>query len=175
MSETMDITYAKALHRAVSSVCPIDGINSTGEIAFRPEATDAQRAAAIGVLSSYDPLADTKTRYCEKVDLAAEAARARFITMGSGQALEYQAAAVEARAFQVNAEGAFPLLQASVDAGEVETLAAAAELVLARESAWMTIGAEIRRARLAAKLAIKAAATVEDAESAFAAVAWPTS
>lgn len=113
--------------------------------------------------------ADAKAR----IDLDAEAARLRYITAGSGQAMEYQEAAAEAvRYVATSGAGAYPMLQASVDAGEAANLAAAAALITAREDAWATIGANIRRLRLTAKRAIDAATTVEQVQAA-ATVTWP--
>lgn len=113
--------------------------------------------------------ADAKAR----IDADAETARLRYITAGSGQAMEYQEAAAEAvRYVATSGAGAYPMLQASVDAGEAANLAAAAALITAREDAWANIGANIRRLRIAAKRAVDAATTVEQVKSA-ATVTWP--
>jgi len=107
------------------------------------------------------------------IDRDAEAARLKYITAGSGQALEYNEAASEAvRYAATGGAGAYPMLQASVDAGEAPDLAAAAALITSRENAWATIGANIRRLRLTAKRGIEAATTVEQVQAA-ATVTWP--
>jgi hypothetical protein len=108
-----------------------------------------------------------------QIDRQAEDARQRYITAGAGQALEYQEAAEEAvRYAATGGAGSYPMLQASVDAGEAPDLAAAAALITARENAWATIGATIRRLRLTAKRAVDAATTVALIRSASQ-VEWP--
>jgi len=112
---------------------------------------------------------DAKTR----IDLEAEAARLKYITAGSGQALEYNEAAEEAvRYAATGGAGGYPMLQASVDAGEAPDLATAAALITAREDAWARIGATIRRLRLTAKRGVEAATTLEQVQAA-ASVTWP--
>lgn len=107
------------------------------------------------------------------IDHDAEQARLKYITAGSGQALEYQEVADEAARYQeAGGLGSYPMLQASVDAGEVANLAAAAALVLQREAAWATAGSTIRRLRIAAKLAISAATTIDQVRAATQ-VTWP--
>jgi hypothetical protein len=118
-------------------------------------------------------LATVKAEIKARIDRVAEEARLRYITAGAGQALEYREAAEEAARYgSTGGSGAYPMLQASVDAGEAADLAAAAALIAARENAWATIGAEIRRLRLMAKRAIDAATTVEQVQAA-ATVTWP--
>jgi hypothetical protein len=118
-------------------------------------------------------LDDEKTIAIAKIDADAETARLKYITAGAGQALEYQEAAEEAaRYIATGGAGAYPMLQASVDAGEAPDLATAAALIGARENAWATIGANIRRLRLTAKRAVDAATTVEQVQAA-AQVTWP--
>ena len=71
---------AGQLHSAIAAVCPIDGVSigrkndkSTWRIDFRPEATDAQKAAARAALDAFD--------------VAAEAARA-LAAAGREQAVQ---------------------------------------------------------------------------------------
>lgn len=118
-------------------------------------------------------LATVKAETKARIDREAEDARLRYITAGAGQALEYQEAAEEAvRYAATGGAGAYPMLQASVDAGEAPDLATAAALITGRENAWATIGANIRRLRLTAKRAIDTATTVDEAAAA-ATVTWP--
>jgi hypothetical protein len=118
-------------------------------------------------------LAAYKAHLKARIDREAEEARLRYITAGAGQALEYQEAAEEAvRYAATGGAGAYPMLQASVDAGEAPDLATAATLIGARENAWATIGATIRRLRLTAKRAVDAATSVDEVAAA-ATVAWP--
>lgn len=44
-----------ALHRALSAVCPVDGVSSNGRIDFAPTATPAQQDAARAVQATFDP------------------------------------------------------------------------------------------------------------------------
>lgn len=46
----MNITF---IDSQIKAICPIDGLDSDGNISFRPEATDEQKAAAITL---YDQL-----------------------------------------------------------------------------------------------------------------------
>jgi hypothetical protein len=118
-------------------------------------------------------LVDAKRVFTKLIDDAAEAERLKYITYGSGQALEYQRVAEEARRYAENSEGSFPMLQASVDAGEAISLADAAALITAHDSAWQTIGSEIRRIRLTAKIALDEATTVEEVAAAYDDISWP--
>lgn len=43
-----------ALHNAIAAVCPIDGVDMDRVICFRPEATDAQRAAGQAAANAFD-------------------------------------------------------------------------------------------------------------------------
>lgn len=118
-------------------------------------------------------LAEYKAKLKARIDREAEDARLRYITAGAGQALEYQEAAEEAvRYAATGGAGAYPMLQASVDAGEAPDLATAATLIGARENAWATIGANIRKLRLTAKRAVDAAGSVDEVAAA-ATVTWP--
>lgn len=109
-----------------------------------------------------------------EIDAAAEAARGAFITRGAGQSMEYLATEAEARAFDAGGPGPFPFLEAERDAlGGTVTLAQVSADVLAQAGAWQTVGAAIKRARRAGKLAVEAAATVEEISVALAAISWP--
>jgi hypothetical protein len=41
------------LDQLIKVVCPIDGINSSGAIWFKPEATDEQKAAAQALMDAH--------------------------------------------------------------------------------------------------------------------------
>lgn len=109
-----------------------------------------------------------------RIDHDAEHARLKYITPGAGQSLEYQHAADEATRYQAtNGLGSYPMLQASVDAGEAATLAEAAVAVLQQEAVWASqIGPQIRKLRKAAKIAIDAATTIDQVLAATE-VNWP--
>lgn len=133
---------------------------------------EPQRVLRVWTVTARD-LDAVKAEAKSRIDRQAEVARLQYITDGAGQALEYKEAASEAvRYAATGGAGAYPMLQASVDAGEAPDLAAAAALITSRENAWATIGANIRRLRLTAKRGIEAATTVEQVQAA-ATVTWP--
>ena len=115
------------------------------------------------------------------VDRQAELARLRFITGGSGQALEYQQTETEARAWSAAAGpmlADFPFLKAEVDAiaettGQAPDPDAVAATVIAQADAWKAAGSEIKRLRRAAKLTIEAASTPEEIAAAQV-ISWPS-
>lgn len=122
-------------------------------------------------------LATVKAEAKFRIDEAAEAARLKYITPGSGQALEYQEVAREAANYVIDPDpqpSEYPLLNASVQAGEAADMAAAVALVQARDAAWTAIGAQIRQLRIAAKRAVDAATTTTVEQVAAAEqVTWP--
>jgi hypothetical protein len=115
---------------------------------------------------------DARRMVKAQIDKFAERERMKHLTRGDGQMLEYAYALAEAKAFQADAAGDYPLLQASVNAGEVKTLAEAAALVLERNNAWLKAGALIRERRLAAKLEVDAAEGAREAWAILKAVKW---
>ncbi len=126
-------------------------------------------------------LSIVKEYWQAQVDAQAEAVRQSFITPGSGQALEYQQSAEQARALIAGGTDDYPMLQSDVDAGTIDprtgdavsTLEEAADLILYREAQWRDAGALIKTARLLAKQAI-GAATSPGAVKAAAVVDWVT-
>lgn len=105
---------------------------------------------------------------CAEVDQKAEAMRLLFVTPGAGQAMEYQEALAQARAFIANEAGDYPFLEADVTAGTidprtglaVQTIEEAAALVIWMHGRWQMAGAAIRAVRLGAKAAIGAATNI---------------
>lgn len=148
---------------------------TTGEVRdIDPASLPAHKAA---LWQSYTPpaisLATLKTVLRETIDGEAERTRLKYITPGTGQALEYRETAEEAaRYVATGGAGSYPMLQASVNAGEATSLANAAAIVTEREAAWAAIGATIRQKRIAAKRAVAEAQTAEAAKAA-AVVEWP--
>lgn len=121
-----------------------------------------------------------------RVDADAETLRARVMTSGSGQAMEYQEAASQAFA-AIDAEPAtvtaerFPMLAVSVGIDiDPATGAEAADVLGVARSVkraylqWQAFGSAIRGTRLAGKQAIDKAVSVEAAAVAFDAIVWPT-
>lgn len=110
-----------------------------------------------------------------RIDETAEAVRLTWITPGSGQAAVYQRKADEARRWMAQgAAGApYPLLDASIGI-EGPDRATIAGLVIAQETAWLGIAAQIEALRLTAKAAIGAVTTRADLHALMAQlIAWP--
>jgi hypothetical protein len=110
------------------------------------------------------------------VDAAAEGARLRYITPGTGQAMVYLAKEEEARAVLALQgpvpESVYRLLEADVAVGIAADVTAAAQQVIALATQWRAVAAIIEGVRLGAKAAITAAED-EAAARAAAQVAWP--
>ena len=122
-------------------------------------------------------LAAAKVEAAAQVDTAAEAARLLFITPGSGQSMEYVATEAEARAFvaaPTENPADWPWLNAErLASGGTMTVAQIAQQVLEMANAWRSVGAEIKRTRRAAKVAIESAATIGAVRDIVAAVEGP--
>lgn len=143
-------------------VLDVDGLPVTGAA-----------LTALAVRLWGDDLPTMKLRAIADVDAAAEVARRRFITIGSGQAMEYMATEAEARDFNAGGAGPWPFLEAERDASaEGTTLAEVAAAVLQQVAAWQAVGAEIKRLRRAAKMAIDAALNAAGVAAATV-VVWP--
>lgn len=146
-------------------------------------------AIAAGVVQQRDARAAALTT---GVKAAAEAARGRFITSGSGKALEYEAKRSEATSYGVAKAAASPSAPTvngtlypwahetakALAGGEPSTaqITAQCELFLARAVAWEAIGRQIAGKEQAAVEAIEAARAAGDdaAMEAAAVVVWPT-
>jgi hypothetical protein len=92
------------------------------------------------------------------VDSAAETARLRYITPGTGQAMVYLAKEEEARAVLAvqgpPVAGQYPLLEADVSIGAAKSVVVAAQTVGMLAAQWRRVAAEIGTIRLGAKAAI---------------------
>jgi len=113
-------------------------------------------------VSPYPSVSAAITAAEKKIDAAAESARARMMTLGSGQAMEYDEVYAEAIEFIDEAEGDFPLLQATVDAGYAADLPGAADAVIAARGSLRDALALIRKARLEGKRLVRGCQTQED-------------
>ena len=122
-----------------------------------------------------------KAEAAAEIDRQAEAARLRFLTGGSGQALEYQATEAEARAFLASGAPFDPALYPFVEAerlaaaqllGAAPPADAVAQEIVAQSDAWKVAGSAIKTLRRAAKLLIEAAGSVSEVRAALA-VEWP--
>jgi hypothetical protein len=106
-------------------------------------------------VSPFKGLEDARDYAIAAIDSAAEQARLKYITPGSGQAMEYQQAIQEAKEFLSDSSGSFPMLEATVSAGVADDKTQAANQILENESFAKSTGAVIRRIRLAAKHKIR--------------------
>ncbi len=122
-------------------------------------------------------LAWVKERAKQKVDREAETARAKYMTPGAGQAMEYLATEAEAEQVLATSEsvdlpaGVFRFLDAEVEA-RGGTLREAATRVMQAAAQWRQVGGAIKQMRLAAKDAVDVAETEADAWEASK-VMWP--
>lgn len=140
--------------------------------------TNGVQTIVTGALSALK--ADLKAQ----VAVDAESCRLRFITPGAGQAMTYLEKHNQANAVhdmgqsQANSlteteyKSMFPTLAASVGV-EAPTLWDAAQLVIARYEAWVTISYSIERARIAGSKAIIDASDAAAAQAAYEAITWP--
>lgn len=134
-----------------------------------------------GVATAYvEPVDLDKLRQhaIERIDADAERARLRFISPGAGQMLEYQQTEMDAQGFLDSGGDIenYPFLKAEVDAlDEAHGPAndqAVAQGIINQAQAWRQIGAEIKRLRRAAKMAVTNAATASEITNA-ANISWP--
>ena len=93
--------------------------------------------------------------YLDIVDQAAENARMRHLTPGSGQSMTYEVKYQEALA------GGGPMISAEADALGM-TVQEVVDSVLAARQEWQVLGAQIEAARLKAKKAIREAQTAAE-------------
>lgn len=128
-------------------------------------------------------LAGVKSDLLAKVDAQAEMERARWLTPGTGQVMEYQEVRAQGQAALAAGTKAtaerFPMLAATIGIDiDPETKAPATDIlgvarsVVAAGEAWAAIGTHIRVVRLRTKAAIEAATNIDDARAAFAAIDW---
>lgn len=178
------------LTRAVSAVCPIDGVSigriddrSTWRVTFQPSATESQRSAAQAALAAFDALASLKASLVSMVDADAETARLRYITPGAGMSMTYAEKFAQANAVHelgrdaanalVDAATQFPTLSASIGL-EAETLWDCAQLVIDKYEQFAALSGMIERTRLVGKKAIRDASDAAGARAAYEGITWPT-
>lgn len=118
-----------------------------------------------------------KFRLSARIDEAAERARLRYITGGSGQAMTYQQKAQEAAEVlslvgygEIDASH-FPLLSAEVGI-TAPTLIEVAQVVDYAYQTWRVVGAQIEALRLGGKASVSTASTIQAAKAA-AQIQWP--
>lgn len=101
------------------------------------------------------------------IDQAAEDARGRYITPGSGQAMEYLESYQQAKAKLADPASVAPMVAADVAAGTKNPLTAlpvqdeaeAANVIVFMYEQWLQIGSVIRQLRLGGKAQVNSATT----------------
>lgn len=120
-------------------------------------------------------LAQMRTDASTRVDTAAETARLKYITPGTGQALTYQAKADEIRRYDADTnpvKADYPFLAAEIGITG-PSLTAVADVVREAMALWDQKGGEIERTRLKAKADISKATKADDIEGIVSAIEWP--
>lgn len=132
------------------------------------------REAVEALGSPLPTLNDHKASARKEIDRAAETARARYITLGSGQAMSYQEKGEEAADYVA---AGYPVIASPVDYPFVYadsiafgiTPQEAADAILAQKAAWVAIGAQIEQERLGGKNAVTTAGDEAAVDAAVAA------
>jgi hypothetical protein len=132
------------------------------------------------------PPAGWRDAYLSRIDAAAEAERGRYITLGAGQALTYQAKQGEAARLLADAAAGGDIVPAAYPwiVGEVGITApavgdlvpdmvAVARVMDGNARAWAAMGAAIEVVRLAAKEAVRASPDAAMADAVMAGLVWP--
>lgn len=109
-------------------------------------------------------LSSKKSEAVALIDQEFEAKRQTYLTAGPTQAMVYVAKYNEAKAYLDNPTGSYPMLQASIDAGEVNNLADAADLILGKAAQLAVIAAQFEVERLSRKKQIREAITIQEIE-----------
>lgn len=116
-------------------------------------------------LSHSDRFIERKSAAKHRVDIAAEHARKRYLTFGSGQAITYIRKEAEAQAYKdaryPSIKSNYPWIKAEMDATG-NTGQECADDILTQASAWLSVGTKIEKIRRLGKLSIDAANSDED-------------
>lgn len=139
-----------------------------GEVAIPCEAeadpNNATWGAEAADYGSKYELDNARTLATERIDSAAAAARARYITTGAGQEATYLTKEREADAFvaagRPSDTSAYPMLVAEA-AGCGTTIGVVADLVRATRNQWVPLAATIEGLRMGGKSAVAAANDVQ--------------
>ena len=71
------------LHAAIAAICPIDGLDSSGKIYFKSEATEAQKEAAQAIFANWQDVPEaielTKLEFKKRLTAAGKYADAKAI------------------------------------------------------------------------------------------------
>jgi hypothetical protein len=177
-----DIHGPRTIDGEPNSAIPLDAVEIT-EAQWRFFLDNSGRCRWIdGAVVEYEPApappVDVKAQLKTLVDAAAEAARLRFITPGTGQALVYEAKRTEAARWHAAGEPAepdaalYPWAAARAATFSMTVAAVLAEW-LAQANAWGAVGRAIETLREGANAAIAAAETEEAARAIATAILWP--
>jgi hypothetical protein len=128
-------------------------------------------------------LSGARAAAIEAVNAQAEIERQKWITPGAGQAMVYQAKAAEATAFlaryatQADAASAtasdWPMISAEVGI-TASDLWGVASTIVAIQTQWLAVAAQIETARLGAKAQIDAAVSLEAIAAVPGGITWPS-
>lgn len=166
---------------------PVEGAIEITEAQYEEALTAMMDGKAISIVDGFSvvepgvtppdpdlPLVERKRLASTQIDEAAEAARLRYITGGSGQAMTYQQKATEAAAALAATDpdpADYPLIVAEIGI-TAPTLLEVATVIDGAYQQWRVVGAAIEALRLGGKAAVAAAMTVEDVKAA-ADITWP--
>lgn len=118
-------------------------------------------------VSRFETMDEAKAYAARVIDEAAERARTKYVTPGSGQAMEYQAVREEAVRYLSGETGSWPMLQADVQGGTIHPVTGqpvsniddAANAVMVMHGLWQQVGSAIRAIRLGGKAQVMQATT----------------
>ena len=170
-SHASSVGDERAGYRFVSVVY---GPEKPGEFYTLTETTPSLSASVLTMAQTWTPndLGSVQAILKTRIDDAAEAQRARYLTPGSGQALVYLQKFNEAKAVLNAGDGIanYPLLAASVTG--TGTLMTTAQIVVAKMVQCYVGVAEIEATRISAKTAVSNAASVDEAAAVVSGLTW---
>lgn len=131
-----------------------------------------------------ETLDDARARLIAAIDADAENVRMARMTPGVGMAKVHEQKLAEAQIVQAmgydvadalspaEAASRFPMLSVSVGV-EAGSLSEIARIVIGKHERFVGFARSVEQARIAAKTAVRSAATVDAARAAYSAVKWP--
>lgn len=153
---------------------PADYVPGPGEVMMADAPTPETLAAAFPTYP-VTAFAEAKAEAAAIVSAAAERARLRFVSPGSGKAMAYQEKAKEADDFLADpapTQLKYPLIFAEVGL-TAPTPAEVAAVIRQRRDAFKQVEARISRAETAAKLSLAAAKDAAEVAAILADLTWP--
>lgn len=138
-------------HQLQKGFFQVSGDELTFETGYVP--TKAEMDAAL--------LAYKKKIKTAEIDDKFEAIRQEYLSSGATMSMVYKLKSEQAKAYKLDPNGTYAMLQASVTAGEATGLNEAADIILAKEAALIQIASQLEAARLAKKIAVGNATTLE--------------